>query len=69
MLLSTVGSTIGLDCCCKTNVLCYPWGRKVRDSVTEAVAEVPDSCLRSGMQPVVETLVKDVARDLVTVSA
>lgn len=41
----------------------------MRDSVTEAIAEVPNSCLRSGMQPVVDTLVKDVARDLVTVSA
>lgn len=40
----------------------------MRDSVTEAMAEVPDSCLRAGMQPVVDTLVKDVARDLVTVS-
>lgn len=32
------------------------------------MAEVPDSCLRSGMQPVLDTLVKDVARDLVSVS-
>lgn len=40
----------------------------MRDSVTEAAAEVPGSCLRSGMQPVVDTLVKDVARDLVAVS-
>eukprot|EP00903_Cladosiphon_okamuranus_P013503 g12576.t1 len=39
----------------------------VRDSVTDAVAEVPGSCLKSGMQPVVDTLVKDVARDLVNV--
>lgn len=53
----------------QTNVLCYACRRKVRDSVTEAIAEVPDNCLRSGMQPVVDTLVNDIARDLVAVSA
>jgi len=40
----------------------------VRDSVTEAIAEVPGTCLKPGMQTVVETLVKDIARDLITVS-
>lgn len=40
----------------------------MRDSVTEAIAGVPDSCVRPGMEKVVETLVNDVARDLVTVS-
>ncbi|CAM9140632.1 unnamed protein product [Ectocarpus fasciculatus] len=40
----------------------------VRDSVSEAVAEAPDNCsLRPDMETVVETLVKDVARDLVAV--
>ncbi|CAN0078131.1 unnamed protein product, partial [Ectocarpus sp. 8 AP-2014] len=40
----------------------------VRDSVSEAIAEAPDNCsLRLDMEPVVETLVKDVARDLVAV--
>lgn len=43
-------------------------GGQVRDSVTEAIAEVPDSCVRPSMEKVVETLVNDVARDLVTVS-
>ena len=42
--------------------------RQVRDSVTEAVAEAPGKCsLRPDMEAVVETLVKDIARDLVTV--
>lgn len=41
---------------------------QVRDSVTEAIAEVPGTLLKPGMQTVVETLVKDIARDLITVS-
>lgn len=42
--------------------------RQVRDSVTEAVAEAPGKCsLRPDMEAVVETMVKDIARDLVTV--
>eukprot|EP00904_Undaria_pinnatifida_P005950 jgi/Undpi1/2485/HiC_scaffold_13.g05864.m1 len=40
----------------------------VRDSVMEAVAEAPGKCsLRPDMEGVVETLVTDIARDLVTV--
>ncbi|CAM9503238.1 unnamed protein product [Ectocarpus sp. 12 AP-2014] len=40
----------------------------VRDSVSEAIVEAPDNfSLRPDMEPVVETLVKDVARDLVAV--
>ncbi|CAM9774020.1 unnamed protein product, partial [Laminaria digitata] len=40
----------------------------VRDSVMEAVAEAPGKCfLRPDMEAVVETLVTDIARDLVTV--
>lgn len=49
-------------------VLCCALGVQVRDSVTEAIAEVPGTCLKPGMQTVVETLVKDIARDLITVS-
>lgn len=44
------------------------WGQ-VRDSVTDAIAEAPESLFfKPGMETVVDTLFKDVAKDLVTVS-
>ena len=36
--------------------------------MTQAISEIPGRCLKPGMQTVVETLVKDIARDLITVS-
>lgn len=43
---------------------------QVRDSVAEAITEDPEGrSLRRGMEAVLETLVQDVARDLVTVRA
>lgn len=33
----------------------------------EAIAEAPDTLIRPGMEPVIETVVQDIARDLVLV--
>lgn len=41
---------------------------QVRDSVEEAIAEVPNSTIRPGMEVVIETVVHDIARDMVAVS-
>lgn len=48
---------------------CVVSSEQVRDSVMDAVAEAPESlCFKPGMETVVDTLFKDVAKDLVNVS-
>ncbi|CAM9389014.1 unnamed protein product, partial [Sphacelaria rigidula] len=39
----------------------------VRDSAMEAIAQTSDARIDPGMQPVIDTLVRDMARDLVAV--
>ena len=53
---------------CSRDGYCATDGSQVRDSVAEAMAEAPDALsLKPGMDVIVETMVQDIAKDLVAV--